>query len=184
MKKLLQKQLIGKIALFFMIALLLTACTNTQPPVPVSSFAAPTPLAATEAALRSDLRGDPVEIYANNGSIQVLLEERVGFATNSSTLRPEFTPVLQKVAAVALDFPETLIELLGHADARGEESFNYALSRQRAAAIKTFLREQGIDERRIFVIAYGESAPVADNRSAAGLAANRRVEIRFLPLYR
>ncbi len=165
--------------------LLSTACTNSQPTASSADFSAPlSPLAATERALRSELTGDPLEIYADDTSVQVLLAERVGFATNSDQLRPEFIPTLKKVAAVALDFPETLIELLGHADARGEESFNYDLSRRRAARIKAFLLEHGVDPKRVFVIAYGESAPVADNRSASGMAANRRVEIRFLPLYR
>jgi outer membrane protein OmpA-like peptidoglycan-associated protein len=165
--------------------LLSTACTNSQPTPPAVGFSVPiSPLTATERALRAELAADPLQIYADDTVVQVLLEERVGFATNSDQLRPEFTPILKKVAGVALDFPETLIELLGHADARGEESFNYDLSRRRAARIKAFLLEHGIDEKRVFVIAYGESAPIADNRSAAGMAANRRVEIRFLPLYR
>jgi outer membrane protein OmpA-like peptidoglycan-associated protein len=66
----------------------------------------------------------------------------------------------------------------GHSDNLGTDRFNYQLSKRRADSIAEFLIvERKIDPSRLIVVGYGESAPVADNRTEAGRAKNRRVEI-------
>jgi outer membrane protein OmpA-like peptidoglycan-associated protein len=66
----------------------------------------------------------------------------------------------------------------GHSDNVGTDRYNYELSKRRADSIAEFLTvERKIDPSRMLVVGYGESAPVADNRTEAGRAKNRRVEI-------
>ena len=66
----------------------------------------------------------------------------------------------------------------GHSDNVGTDRYNYELSKRRADSIAEFLIvERKIDPSRLLVVGYGESAPVADNRTEAGRAKNRRVEI-------
>jgi len=66
----------------------------------------------------------------------------------------------------------------GHSDNVGTDRYNYELSKRRADSIAEFLTvERKIDPSRMIVVGYGESAPVADNRTEAGRAKNRRVEI-------
>ncbi len=66
----------------------------------------------------------------------------------------------------------------GHTDNVGNERYNYELSRLRAQSIAAYLTTKGkFDPGKLMVVGYGESAPVADNRTAAGRAKNRRVEI-------
>ena len=71
-----------------------------------------------------------------------------------------------------------MLIVAGHSDNVGTDRYNYELSKRRAESIAEFLTvERKIDPSRMIVVGYGESAPVADNRTEAGRAKNRRVEI-------
>jgi len=69
------------------------------------------------------------------------------------------------------------IEIQGHTDATGTADYNMSLGEERAEAVRLFLNEQGVALNRMNTISYGETAPVADNKSKAGRAQNRRVNI-------
>jgi len=76
------------------------------------------------------------------------------------------------------DDDNLVVVVAGHTDNAGAERYNYDLSKRRAESIAAYLTAQGkIPPARIMVVGYGESAPVADNRTEAGRAKNRRVEI-------
>ena len=79
-----------------------------------------------------------------------------------------------------LDIPSLKIEISGHTDNVGSESFNYLLSQQRADAVLTYLLSKGVDNSRITAKGYGKDKPVASNENSEGRAANRRVEIRII----
>src|SRR5262245_66529194 len=71
-----------------------------------------------------------------------------------------------------------LYVVAGHTDSVGSESYNYELSRRRAENVAGYLMtERKIDPVRIITVGYGEKAPVAENKTEAGRAKNRRVEI-------
>jgi outer membrane protein OmpA-like peptidoglycan-associated protein len=71
-----------------------------------------------------------------------------------------------------------VLVVAGHTDNVGGERYNYELSRLRAQSIAAYLTAKGkVDPGKLMVIGYGESSPVADNRTEAGRAKNRRVEI-------
>ena len=69
------------------------------------------------------------------------------------------------------------IQIDGHTDAQGDDAKNQALSDNRAKAVKDYLISKGVPDSRTNSTGYGETKPVADNKTAAGRAKNRRVEM-------
>ena len=73
------------------------------------------------------------------------------------------------------------IEIQGHTDSTGEENYNLALGERRGESVRRYLSsEGGVPLHRMAVISYGESAPIADNATSEGRAANRRVTLVVL----
>jgi OOP family OmpA-OmpF porin len=66
----------------------------------------------------------------------------------------------------------------GHTDSIGKDAYNQKLSERRALAVREYLAAQGIAESRMIPTGFGESQPVADNKTAEGRAENRRVVLR------
>jgi outer membrane protein OmpA-like peptidoglycan-associated protein len=66
----------------------------------------------------------------------------------------------------------------GYTDSSGSAELNRDISRQRAESVRQYLLMRGIDESRVTAVGYGEDYPIADNATAEGRAANRRVEIK------
>jgi outer membrane protein OmpA-like peptidoglycan-associated protein len=99
------------------------------------------------------------------------------FDTGSSTLRPGAREKLAKIAGIILVHPGLKIEVEGHTDAVGGPVINGPLSEKRADSVRTFLVAQGVAADMITARGFGDSKPVADNRTATGRQANRRVEL-------
>ena len=106
----------------------------------------------------------------------------VTFATNSSDLSPAFFDVLNSVGKVLNEFDKTVVEVAGHTDNTGSESYNQSLSERRAGSVSTYLKAQGINSQRLITVGMGELRPVADNNTADGRQVNRRVEITMVPI--
>ncbi len=106
----------------------------------------------------------------------------VTFAVDSTAISPRMREVLDDVAASMIQYPNSLIDVMGHTDSTGSEQYNLDLSRRRAESVANFLVSRGVARARIETIGYGESYPVADNTTEAGRAQNRRVEIRITPI--
>lgn len=85
--------------------------------------------------------------------------------------------VLDSLAAVLASTPALIVEIQGHSDATGSRRANLRLSRARAEAVSRYLVRRGVPARRIVTRGFGAARPMADNRSAAGRATNRRVEL-------
>lgn len=66
----------------------------------------------------------------------------------------------------------------GSTDSIGTEKYNQALSERRANSAKDYIVKKGVDPSRISAQGFGETKPIADNKTAAGRAKNRRVEIK------
>lgn len=105
--------------------------------------------------------------------------EGASFDTNSAKLKPTADGKLQQVVEFATKYPEANLEVTGHTDDRGSDSYNQKLSEKRAAAVKSNLVKKGITADRISANGLGETMPVADNKTKAGRAANRRVEVQY-----
>jgi outer membrane protein OmpA-like peptidoglycan-associated protein len=85
--------------------------------------------------------------------------------------------VLDRLAKSLKDFPDVYIEVRGYTDAIGKADANRRLSQMRAEGIRQYLINQGIDPQRIRALGFGPDNPVGDNRTAAGRAVNRRIEV-------
>jgi outer membrane protein OmpA-like peptidoglycan-associated protein len=80
------------------------------------------------------------------------------------------------VATALTDRKENIV-VEGHTDSRGSDSYNLDLSERRAQSVRDYLVTRGVSANHCRAVGYGESRPVADNRTAEGRANNRRVEI-------
>src|SRR5690606_2165425 len=97
------------------------------------------------------------------------------FQSGSARLAEESLPALDELAGYLGACPETTIYVEGHTDADGDDELNLALSVARAEAVVEALIERGVSYRRLYAVGYGESLPIADNDTAAGKRANRRI---------
>ena len=106
----------------------------------------------------------------------------VTFATDSSDLSPAFFNVLNSVGKVLAEYEQTVVEVAGHTDSTGSNSYNQGLSERRASSVSSYLSSQGVVDTRLITLGMGETRPIADNSSAAGRQTNRRVEITMVPV--
>lgn len=104
----------------------------------------------------------------------------VNFETNSSKLTPQARRILDRVADELVNYPSVKIEVQAHTDSRGSNSFNQALSGRRAQSVINYLNTRGLSTRRMIPVGYGETRPIASNKTDAGRAQNRRVQFLVL----
>lgn len=135
-----------------------------------------------EAELRAELAGTGVSVTRIGDNITLNMPGNVTFATDSSDLSPAFFDVLASVGKVLKEFDQTVVEVAGHTDSTGADAYNQSLSERRAASVTQYLQARGISSQRLISVGMGESRPVADNGTASGRQANRRVEITMVPL--
>ncbi len=102
----------------------------------------------------------------------------INFDFDKSDIKKEFVPVLEEAAKILKTHPNTGVVIEGHTDAIGTDKYNQGLSERRANSVKKFLISRGIPASQLQTIGYGESKPIADNKTAAGRAMNRRVEFK------
>lgn len=107
------------------------------------------------------------------------LKSDILFDTGKSALKPAATENLGKMAAIMKKYPENVLTVKGYTDSTGSVERNRVLSADRAAAVKNQLVSGGIPADTISIVGMGPDAPVADNKSEAGRAQNRRVEIEI-----
>ena len=97
------------------------------------------------------------------------------FDLGKATIRDKSFPSLDRVAELLVNKNFSL-KLAGHTDDTGSDALNLKLSKDRAEAIKAYLVSKGANASRIEATGYGESQPIASNKTAAGRQQNRRVE--------
>ena len=103
----------------------------------------------------------------------------IQFEFNSSVLRTDAYPTLDKLSSDLRANSSGRVQLDGHASAEGTNEYNMTLSRDRANSVKTYLVNSGVAANRVATTAYGESRPVANNSTEAGRIQNRRVEFKM-----
>ena len=99
------------------------------------------------------------------------------FDTAKFSLRPAAREKLAKVAGIVAGHPGLRLEVEGHTDNVGGDSYNQQLSEQRGSAVRNYLTQQGIPETSVTTKGFGKTQPVANNDTAAGRQQNRRVEL-------
>ncbi len=121
----------------------------------------------------TDRRSQVLKDLMENGSFST---NAIQFATNSDKLTTESFAIIKQLADALKDEPSIKIKIVGHTDGDGEAATNLLLSKKRAAAVKVKLVSMGIATTRLQTDGKGETDPVAENKSPAGKAQNRRVE--------
>jgi outer membrane protein OmpA-like peptidoglycan-associated protein len=114
----------------------------------------------------------PVDITAMVGTLR-----GINFGFLSDTITTGSRPALDRAASVMVTYPGIRIEIQGHTDDEGDPSLNEALSLRRAEAVRQYLIQAGVPAQRLRAAGFGGSKPIADNRTAAGKAKNRRIEL-------
>ncbi|GAA0265390.1 OmpA family protein [Alteraurantiacibacter aestuarii] len=127
--------------------------------------------------------GSGVDVTQTPGGDGILVNlPDVTFAVDSTAISPNMRNTLDGVAQSLVNYPNSLIDVMGHTDSTGSEQYNLDLSRRRADSVTNYLVSRGVSRARIESIGYGEQYPVADNTTESGRAQNRRVEIRITPV--
>jgi outer membrane protein OmpA-like peptidoglycan-associated protein len=135
-----------------------------------------------EAALRQQFAAsEAANIQRNADLLAVTFKSDVLFDVNSSTLKPGAYTEINRVANVLVQYPQTTIQIAGHTDSSGAETYNQTLSERRGMSVQNALSGQGVDAARMQVIGYGEGQPIADNATEAGRQLNRRVVVTIAP---
>jgi len=109
---------------------------------------------------------------------KALVLESIPFQSASAEITPAAAAILDRMAAGLNEEQQVTVEIGGHSDSTGRRPFNLRLSLARAEAVKSYLVSRGIATERLATRGFGPDVPVDDNRSVAGRARNRRVELR------
>ena len=104
------------------------------------------------------------------------------FAFDSDAILDEYLDELQEKTAVFHEWPDLVVEVRGHTDDAGTDTYNDNLSMRRALAVKNFFVRHGIAPARIRAKGFGKTRPLTANDSEAGRALNRRVEMHIITL--
>jgi len=134
--------------------------------------------AAAQAAAIEGARVDSIRDANNLKAIKVTFDSGILFQTGKSTLNTSSRTALTKFAKILIANPTMDITILGHTDNQGSLDLNQKLSKDRAQAVADYLTSQNVTEAQFKEITGKNYAdPVADNKTAAGRSANRRVEV-------
>ena len=104
----------------------------------------------------------------------------INFNTGRSTFKQDAYPTLQAIAAILKDYPKANFRIEGHTDSVGSKTTNQRLSEKRANAVMDYLVNNGIAAARLTAQGYGEDNPIDSNKTRAGRANNRRVEVKLV----
>ena len=107
---------------------------------------------------------------------KIELKQKVYFATARTRILARSFRLLNEVGSALKDNPKIHVRIEGHTDSRGSDAYNLRLSQGRANSVRLYLIRRGIDAARMEAKGYGESNPIASNRTRTGRAQNRRVE--------
>ncbi|WP_420381286.1 OmpA family protein [Novosphingobium sp.] len=134
--------------------------------------------------LRENTAGSGIDVRSADGGQAILVNMPGGvtFDTNSTLLKPGFTGTLNQVADNLNRYPNSLVDVYGHTDATGTDEYNQTLSENRARVVADYLTSRGVNPQRIRSTGFGKTQPIASNDTPEGRAANRRVEIKIVPV--
>lgn len=146
-------------------------------PAPVAAPApapAPAPVAAPAA------KPAPAPVVAPAAPAKVTYAADAFFDFDKAVLKPEGKAKLDDLVGKVKGINLEVIIAVGHTDATGPDGYNQKLSVKRSEAVKAYLVSKGIDKNRVYTEGKGEAQPVADNKTRAGRAKNRRVEVEVV----
>lgn len=130
---------------------------------------------------------DQVKSYLAKGQAEykagnTFVLKDIYFEFDKTTLLQQSFFELQKLLAILKAYPRMRIEIGGHTDAKGSDSYNNKLSEGRAKAVVDYLISKGVEPKRLKSQGYGKSRPIDNNDTEEGRANNRRVEFKILTM--
>jgi peptidoglycan-associated lipoprotein len=128
--------------------------------------------AADEAARRSAADEEARRV----ASVKATLANKVFFEYDASELSADARAALDAKLPILRANPQMRLRISGHADERGSDEYNLALGQRRAAAVKRYLSDQGIDQSRLDIVTFGEERPAVEGASEDAFRQNRRAE--------
>jgi outer membrane protein OmpA-like peptidoglycan-associated protein len=139
----------------------------------------------TPAGARVDKDGCPIEVTEKETEMLdkgVITVHNINFDTGKSVILPEDEAVLNEIGKILIQWPQLKVEVGGYTDSRGTAKSNQTLSEARANAVRDWLTSHypQITADNLSSVGYGETKPLASNKTKAGMAKNRRVEFKVL----
>ena len=135
-----------------------------------------------EQDLREKLKDSGVQVNRQGNDLNLIMPGNITFAVNKSDIRSDFYSVLNSVSSALKEYDQTTVRISGYTDSTGPLSLNQRLSEDRANSVRSYLLAQGVAADRIDSTGYGPANPIASNASDEGRQANRRVEIKLIPI--
>lgn len=135
------------------------------------------PVPANVDPMRSN--GCPAKVYVTADAIQIV--DKVFFDTGKATIQKKSFPLLDEIAGTLTKYAEIKkVQVEGHTDDVGNDQTNLQLSQARAESVVAYLVGRGVAAERLTAKGFGETKPIADNKTSAGKAENRRVAFTIL----
>ncbi|BBO90591.1 OmpA family protein [Desulfosarcina ovata] len=132
------------------------------------------------AAVQDYFQSDEAEVYKQDNQVVIRLKA-MQFPVGKSKIMPANYPLLGKAQKAIRTFEAPRVTVEGHTDATGSDEGNMRLSQKRADAVRDYLiNNQTLPADRITAVGYGAKRPLASNKTAAGRAMNRRIDILII----
>ncbi|MGH7794162.1 MAG: OmpA family protein [Candidatus Binatia bacterium] len=109
---------------------------------------------------------------------RTIILDDVLFDFDRSTIKPEAAGILDRLVSFMNENKDKKVNLSGHTDSVGSEAYNQKLSERRVSSVQDYIVKKGVTGGRISSQGFGESKPIADNKTREGRSKNRRVEIK------
>lgn len=129
--------------------------------------------------LLDECPGTPKGFNVDAGGCPLTMDLALTYETNSAKIDAVSAPKVQAFGNFLLENRGYGVHVIGHTDSRGDAAYNQKLSERRAMSVRDMLVEQGVEASRITTEGRGESDPKADNATAEGRQANRRIEVQL-----
>jgi outer membrane protein OmpA-like peptidoglycan-associated protein len=136
-----------------------------------------------EQELRRKTEGTGIEVDRQGDELVLTMPSGITFGFDRYDIQPQFRSTLDQVAETLNAYPSTMIDIYGHTDSSGTDAYNQTLSERRARSVADYLSSRGVQPIRMATRGFGESQLLYPNeRNEAEREANRRVEIRIVPV--
>jgi outer membrane protein OmpA-like peptidoglycan-associated protein len=154
-------------------------CKCNKPAPKFAEAAKPLPPAPKPAPKVQAEDFDKVAVVKQQAANKVVLnfKEPINFKYNSDEISADSLENIQKVADALKKYPNATVRAAGYTDSLGNETYNLDLSQRRAKAVALQLVRDGVKAENVSFVGYGVANPIATNKTSAGRAQNRRVEL-------